>query len=68
LGQNPDLPLADYGSIIARFLKSAAFADDPSFLLHALEDSRQKLPEVVLDVCEHFVERCSAQARDISLL
>lgn len=65
LWQNPDLPLADYDSVIARFLKSAAFADDPSFLLHALEDSRQKLPEVVLDVCEHFVERCSAQARDI---
>ena len=34
-------------------------------LLHALEDSRHKLPEVVLDVCEHFVERCAAQARDI---
>ncbi|HEY5779282.1 MAG TPA: hypothetical protein VIT00_11130 [Terrimicrobiaceae bacterium] len=23
------------------------------------------MPEVVLDVCEHFVERCAAQARDI---
>jgi hypothetical protein len=65
LWQKPDLPLSDYGSVIARFLKSAAFAEDPSFLLHALEDSRQKLPEVALDVCEHFVQRCSAQARDI---
>jgi hypothetical protein len=65
LWQNPELPLADYDSVIARFLKSAAFAEDPSYLLYTLQDSRQKLPEVVLDVCEHFVERCAAQARDI---
>lgn len=65
LWQKLDLPLTEYASLIARFLKSAAFASDPSFLLHALEDSRYKLPEVVLDVCEHFVERCAAQARDI---
>ena len=65
LWQKPDLPLIGYASLIARFLKSAAFATSPSMLLHALEDSRHKLPEVVLDVCEHFVERCAAQARDI---
>lgn len=65
LWQKLDLPLTEYASLIARFLKSAAFASDPSFLLHALQDSRYKLPEVVLDVCEHFVERCAAQARDI---
>lgn len=64
-GKKLDLPLTEYASLIARFLKSAAFASDPSFLLHALQDSRYKLPEVVLDVCEHFVERCAAQARDI---
>jgi hypothetical protein len=64
LWQNPDLPLTDYNSVITRFLKSAAFTEDPSFLLYTLQDSRQKLPDVVLDVCEHFVERCSAQARD----
>jgi hypothetical protein len=65
LWRKPDIPLVQYDSLIARFLKSAAFAEDPSFLLHALEDSRHKLPEVVLNVCEHFVERCAAQARDI---
>ena len=65
LWQKPDLPLTEHASLIARFLNSAAFATDPSFLLHALEDSRHKLPEVVLNVCEHFVERCSAPARDI---
>jgi hypothetical protein len=65
LWQKPDVPLTDYASLIARFLRSAAFATSPSMLLHALEDSRHKLPEVVLDVCELFVERCAAQARDI---
>jgi hypothetical protein len=65
LWQKPDLPLIEYSQLIASFLKSAAFTSDPSFLLHALEDSRHKLPEVVLDVCEHFVERCTAQASDI---
>lgn len=65
LWRKPELPLTDYDRLIARFLESAAFAGDPSFLLHALEGSRHQLPEVVLDVCEHFVERCAAQARDM---
>jgi hypothetical protein len=46
-------------------IESAASPEVPSFLLHALEDSRHKLPEVVLNVCEHFVAPCAAQARDI---
>jgi hypothetical protein len=65
LWQKPELPLTKYAGLIAQFLKSAAFASDPSMLLHALEDSRHKLPKVVLDVCEHFVEQCAVQARDI---
>ncbi len=65
LWQKSDLPLTEYGKLISRFLKSAAFAAGPSHLLRALEDSRYKLPEVVLDVCETFVERCAAQARDM---
>jgi hypothetical protein len=65
LWQKPDLPLTDYESIIARFLNSRAFSDTPTYLLHALEDSRHKLPELVLDVCEHFVDQCADEARDI---
>jgi hypothetical protein len=65
LWQKPELPLTKHASLIAQFLKSAAFASHPTFLLHALEDSRHKLPEVVLDVGEHFVERCADEARDI---
>ena len=65
LWQKPDLPLTDYEGLIARFVASAAFIESPTYLLHALEDSRRPLPEVVLDVCEHFVARCSDLARDI---
>jgi len=64
LWQKPDRPLTEHASLIANFLKSAAFASHPTFLLHALEDSRHQLPEITLDVCEHFIERCSEQARD----
>lgn len=65
LWQKPEVPLTQYASLIARFLESAAFATSPSMLLHALDDSLHKLPEVVLDVCAHFVEKCASQARDI---
>jgi len=65
LWQKPDHPLADYADLIEAFLKSAAFTTDPSFLLHALEDTKTRLPEQVLHVCEIFVGRCAAEARDI---
>ncbi len=65
LRQNPEIPLTDYKVLISRFLTSPAFAEDPSFLIYAIEESRRKLPEVVLEVCEHFVERCADLARDI---
>jgi hypothetical protein len=35
-------------------------------LLHALEDTRQQIPETTLEVCEEFVRRCAAQDGDIS--
>lgn len=66
LWQETKVPLTEYANLITMFLKSAAFAASPSMLLHALDDSRYKLPTVTLDVCEHFVERCAAEARDIS--
>lgn len=64
-GKNPNQPLTDYSDLIEAFLKSAAFTTDPSFLLHAFEDTKMRLPERVLHVCEIFVERCAAEARDI---
>ena len=65
LWQKPNLPLTDYQELIRHFITSAAFVESPTYLLHALEDSRQLLPEVVLDVCEHFVLGCGDLARDV---
>ena len=65
LWQNPEIQLTEFDSLIKTFLSSLAFADDPSYLIHALDDTRQRVPESILDVCEQFVNRCAAQARDI---
>lgn len=66
LWQQPDLPLGDYGALIRSFLDSRAFADEPAYLLHALDDTRQRVPETVLDVCDTFVAKCAEEAKDIS--
>jgi hypothetical protein len=65
LWHSPDTPLADYESLIRSFLASPAFADEPTFLLHALEDTRRQVPDITLDVCEIFTSRCAEGARDI---
>jgi hypothetical protein len=66
LWQQPELPLADYDGLIRSFLDSKAFAEEPSYLLHALDDTRQRVPETILDVCDTFVAKCAEKARDIS--
>jgi hypothetical protein len=60
-----DVSLTQYNSLIEAFLDSPAFAEEPTYLLHALDDTRQRVPEAILDVCEEFVEKCADQARDI---
>ena len=65
LWQSPDTPLADFDALIRSFLASPAFADEPTFLLHALEETKHQVPEAVLDVCDVFIARCSEGARDI---
>jgi hypothetical protein len=65
LWHSPDVPLTNYETLIRSFLASPAFADEPTYLLHALEETRHRVPQVLLDVCEAFVRRCSADARDI---
>lgn len=66
LWQQPDLPLGDYDVLIRSFLDSRAFADEPTFLLHALDDTRQRVPETILDVCNTFITKCGEEAKDIS--
>lgn len=65
LWQKPTHPLTDFSDLIEAFLKSAAFTTDPTLLLHALDDTKTRLPEQVLHVCEIFVARCADDARDI---
>lgn len=65
LWHSPETPLTDYEPLIRSFLDSPAFADEPTFLLHALEDTRRRVPEITLDVCEIFTTRCAEGARDI---
>lgn len=65
LWHSPDTPLADYEPLIRSFLDSPAFADEPTFLLHALEDTKRRVPKITLDVCEIFTSRCAEGARDI---
>jgi len=65
LWQIPEESLLPYTELMDAFIKSAAFADDPTYLFHALVDNRQQLPEIVLDACAAFIERCTEKARDI---
>lgn len=65
LWHSPDLPLTNFDKLIRGFLESPAFEEDPTFLLHALEETRHKIPDVVLNVCETFIKRCSEDARDV---
>lgn len=65
LWHSPETPLVDFDALIRAFLESPAFAEEPTYLLHALEETKHKVPEVTLDVCEVFIRRCAAAARDI---
>ena len=65
LWHSPETPLTDFEPLIRSFLGSQAFADEPTFLLHALEDTKRRVPEITLDVCEIFTTRCAEGARDI---
>ena len=65
LWRSPETPLTDFSDLIHRFLASPAFVDEPSYLLHALEETKHKVPDATLGVCETFIMRCSEEARDI---
>jgi len=65
LWHSPETPLTEFDTLIRGFLASPAFADEPTYLLHALEETKHKVPEAALDVCETFIARCSEDARNI---
>ena len=59
-----DTPLAPYGALMEAFCKSKAFGDDPASILGTLEASREPLPGAACVVCEQFLDRFGAEARD----
>lgn len=56
--------LEDFSLLIDAYCKSSAFTDNSHALLHTLEESVERLPGVVCKVCEVFLERFGAEARD----
>ncbi|MEO6993522.1 MAG: hypothetical protein ABI273_07825 [Lacunisphaera sp.] len=66
LWKNPDDTLAAFETLIRSFLASPAFADEPSFLLHTLDETRAHVPGLILDTCEAFIAHCAEEARDIT--
>ena len=58
-------PLESYENLINEFCNSAAYQEDSFPLLHALEESPQKLPGITHTVYEKFLERFSDEARDM---
>ena len=66
LWHSPETPLTGFSDLIHTFLASPAFVDEPTYLLHALEETKHRVPDATLDGCETFIMRCSEAARDIS--
>ncbi len=58
--------LESYENLINEFCDSVAYREDSSSILHALEESPQKLPGITHTVCEKFLERFGAETRDMS--
>jgi len=57
-------PLEEYASLIDAYCHGAAFNDNSQSLVYALEGSVERLPGVVCSVCEVFLSRFGAEARD----
>ena len=49
-------PLTRYELLIESYCDSLAYRDDPSPLLHALQESRERLPALTCVVCEKFLD------------
>ena len=52
----PDVALEAYGDLIAAFCDSRAFPETSFWLLHALEESRRRLPGTTCLVCRRLLE------------
>ena len=57
--------LSQFNPLIEAFLESPALVNSSSHLLDSLEHTQKRIPEVTIRVCEEFLRRLSAEARDI---
>ena len=57
--------LKSYENLIVKFCDSAAYCENPSSILRALEQSTHQLPGITCVVCEKFLDRFGDEARDI---
>lgn len=57
-------PLETYEKLILAFCDSAAYREDSSSILHALEESLLRIPGITCIVCEKFLKRFGAEAKD----
>lgn len=58
-------PLSEYEPLIEAFCDSRAYQDTSFWVLHILEESHYKLPEITVKVCEKFLARFGDEASDI---
>ena len=57
-------PLESFENLIKEFCMSAAYSEDSSSILYALEESSHRLPGITHMVCEKFLERFGNEARN----
>jgi hypothetical protein len=59
-------PLDDHTALLEVFANSDSLRDNAGVVLHMLDEVRQPLPPVVLDICERFVQAHGADIGDIT--
>ncbi len=60
-----DDQLGAFTRLVEAFVASPAFAAKPFFLMHALESTTAKLPDVTCFVCEHYLNIVGKSVRDV---
>lgn len=57
--------IQEYGDLITAFMNSQAFPDGVGYLVHALEQTTTRLPDVTYEICKRFLDLVGPAAADI---
>jgi len=57
--------LGEYVRLVEAFVQSPAFANNYESLIHVLEETTAKLPDITCLVCEHFLDAVGSDASRI---